>query len=339
MSAAIALFLTAVTGGLAMMAQWARKNRRAEIALYVTLLAISFMAAGVGVLSGLGLVTEAVGGAVRGSDATLYFAAGILSIFGGLAGVYLSLRRILQLQNRAAATEPGTGRGSDPPVFFALWLVVVVVSYNASSLLAYTATPDGQLAALSGARGLSPGEALVGQVPLLVVACLGVGLLVNRGPGAVLARLGYVPISVRQAGVAAAFGTVAYAFSLVADRLFAALQPGLYERVGSIPENAVSVQGTGLPAALVVAVFVGAALALGEETLLRGAVQPVFGIFVTALLSASLQVQYGLSPILAYAFLLSVGLGFLRRRVNTTASFVAHAVYGALVTGAAYLLS
>jgi hypothetical protein len=333
LSAAIVLFLTVVAGGLAAMAQWARNNPRAEVTLYVILLAVSFMAAGVGVLSGLGLVTEASRGTVRGTDATLYLVAGFVSILGTMASVYLSLRQILRLQRRPPSRSERAAERSDPPVFFALWLVVLAVAYNVSGLLAYTATSEELGAALSGTSGLSPGGVLAAQLPLLIVAGLGVGLFVNRGPRAVLARLGYGEISARQLGVVAAFGVGAYTLSIVADRLFASLQPGLYERAGSMAENVVIAPELGLPVGIVVAILVGVALALGEETLLRGAVQPYFGIAITALLSATLQVQYGLSPILVYLFLLSVGLGLLRRRFGTTASFLAHALYNALVIG------
>jgi hypothetical protein len=43
-----------------------------------------------------------------------------------------------------------------------------------------------------------------------------------------------------------------------------------------------------------------------------------------------MHVQYGPSLLLVYIFLLSAGLGFLRRYINTTASFLAHAGYNSL---------
>src|SRR3712207_7585562 len=43
---------------------------------------------------------------------------------------------------------------------------------------------------------------------------------------------------------------------------------------------------------------------LGEETLFRGAVQPVLGILPTSILFASMHVQYGPSLLLGYVFLL-----------------------------------
>lgn len=328
MSVVPLLFVTIAGGGLATLAQWGRKNRRAEITLYVVLLAASFMAAGVGVLSGLGLLAAAARGAVGGGDAALYAGAGLLSVGGGVAVVYLGLRQILRLQR---GPDPVAGGGSDPPGFLALWLIVLTLPYNGANLLAYTATPRGSSPVLADASGLSPGGALLSPLPLLVVSVLGVGLFVNRGPREVVTRLGYGGLPAPALGVAAAFGVGAYALSVAADRLFAALQPVLYGRVGSISENVAVLPEGNVLAGVLLAVLVGAALSLGEETLWRGAVQPAFGIVPTAVVATLFGSQYGLSPVLLYLFLFSVGLGVLRRRTNTTASFLARAVFYALV--------
>ena len=71
----------------------------------------------------------------------------------------------------------------------------------------------------------------------------------------------------------------------------------------------------------------------------RVAVQPVLGIIPTSVLFASMHVQYGPSLLLGYIFVLSLGLGYLRRRFNTTASFLAHAGYNFVSVMAAYLFA
>jgi hypothetical protein len=50
-----------------------------------------------------------------------------------------------------------------------------------------------------------------------------------------------------------------------------------------------------------------------------------------------MHVQYGPSLLLGYIFVLSIGLGLLRRYVNTTASLLAHAGYNTLGILAIYL--
>ena len=53
----------------------------------------------------------------------------------------------------------------------------------------------------------------------------------------------------------------------------------------------------------------------------------VFGILPTSLIFAVSHVQYGLSPATLAIFLLSVILGIIRRRSNTTVAIIVHAGY------------
>lgn len=78
-----------------------------------------------------------------------------------------------------------------------------------------------------------------------------------------------------------------------------------------------------LPAALALALLAGA----GEEILFRGALQPVFGVFVASLLFVLFHTHYGLSPAMLILFAVSVGFGLLRQRFSTTASIICHATY------------
>jgi membrane protease YdiL (CAAX protease family) len=128
----------------------------------------------------------------------------------------------------------------------------------------------------------------------------------------------------------------AFAISVAADALFSKVQPDLYRRVGEISETLFDPKDLSVVAAALFALLIGVGAGLGEETLFRGAVQPVLGIPVTSVLFASMHVQYGPSLLLGYIFVLSIGLGLLRRYVNTTASFLAHAGYNTLGILAAY---
>jgi membrane protease YdiL (CAAX protease family) len=82
--------------------------------------------------------------------------------------------------------------------------------------------------------------------------------------------------------------------------------------------------------------LIGVGAGLGEETLFRGAVQPKLGIPATSVLFASMHVQYGPSLLLVYLLVVSFGLGLLRKHINTTASFLAHAGYNTLGVLLAY---
>jgi membrane protease YdiL (CAAX protease family) len=183
---------------------------------------------------------------------------------------------------------------------------------------------------------IPPVAILASQLPFVVIALLGVGAGIRRGPRETLARLGYGPIALTHVGIVVLFIVGAFAISVVADALFSQLQPDLYRRVGEISKTLFDPKGLSLVAAMLFALLIGVGAGLGEETLFRGAVQPVLGIPVTSVLFASMHVQYGPSLLLGYIFVLSIGLGLLRRYVNTTASFLAHAGYNTLGILAAY---
>lgn len=324
MSAAILTLVgTAFVGGLALLAQWARKNRQAEITLWTTLLGLSVLSAGVGAVTGAGLLLTAVGGP-ESSDLAAFIAAGAGAVAAGLAGLGLCVPPLLKI----TGYRSNNPFWADPPVFLALWLVVVLLANNAVSFLIFTQEPD--VSRLFPSGRLSPGTVATSQLPFVAVALAGVGLGIRRNFRETMARLGYGPISTRHLAIATAFIAGALALSAAADALFAGLQPELYARVGELSDSLFNPRGLNPISAALFALLVGFGAALGEETLFRGALQPVLGITLTSILFASLHVQYGPSVLLIFVFLLSVGLGILRRRVNTTASFLAHAGYNSL---------
>jgi membrane protease YdiL (CAAX protease family) len=73
--------------------------------------------------------------------------------------------------------------------------------------------------------------------------------------------------------------------------------------------------------------LLAAAAGLGEELLFRGALQPIFGILPTSLIFAVSHIQYGLTPATLAILLLSVVLGFIRKRHSTTMAIAVHAGY------------
>ena len=332
-----ALFIIAFVGGLSLLAHWGRKNRGAEISLAVIVLFLSFL------VVGLGVAIYFVGnsGAVPVEDLppALSTTSALIVILAGIVGIALCVPPLKRITSRARAaagagdfeTDGSTGtRGafwSDPVTFFALWMFVVVLTQNLVTLLAFTYAPDAVGAALTSGGRVSVPLIIVNQLPFLVIGVLGVGFAVRRSPRETLARLGYGPITLRQLGVVAVFVVVAMALNFVADALFRVLQPGLYEQVGEITGTIQSPVGLSLASALLFATVIGLGAAAGEETLFRGALQPSLGIVAASVLWASLHVQYGPSIPLLFIFVLSIALGIMRNRINTTATFIAHAAF------------
>jgi len=327
------LALTLFVGILALLAQYSRKSRRAEISLLVVLAFVSLLL----------LATGAILGAlwIWGQLPPEIYPQGLLGItslsiaMSGLFGLALCVPTLRKIVGGRANGEFWT----NPPVFLALWLfVTVLLSNNLIGILGFQQLNEVGAFSLGTGGRIPPVAILASQLPFIVVALLGVGSGIRRGPRETLARLGYGPISLRYVGLVALFILAAFVVSLGADYLFSQLQPDLYHKVGEVSSALFDPGGLSLISAILFALLIGVGAGLGEETLFRGAVQPVFGIPATSILFASMHVQYGPSLLLGYIFVLSIGLGLLRRYINTTASFLAHAGYNTLGILAAYFL-
>ena len=360
-----ALIIILFAGGFALLAQWGRKNRSAEITLIVLLLALSSLVFVLGTMVALVGLSDMVPDSQLSRELSLSSAAVIL--LASLTGFALCVAPLRKITGRRAAGNADTpklnagdlniatnppseeryaqlsrfSRGwySDPPVYFALWLLVVVLAERMVELLIFTQTPEVIESTFAAAGKLSPAAVVFSQLPFVVIAFLGVGLGVRRGFRQTLARLGYGPITLRQLGIVTLFIVGALLLSFFANALFSNLQPELFERVGRISEGLFGTEGFSLVSTILFALLVGVGAALGEETLFRGALQPAIGIPLTSVLWAFLHIQYGPSILLVFIFVLSIGLGILRNRVNTTATFLAHAGYNASSVLLAYFFS
>jgi CAAX protease family protein len=341
-------------GGMSLLAQWSRKNPAAEISLVVILFSIPCLAIT------LILLLAVLGVIPAPNSPVLSVVSAIIIVLASLTGISLCvppLRKILrrpQISVRYAEDadyeEPGLrnsqtfedrlsgGWWSDPPIFFALWVFVAVLAVHVISLFAFALDPESVSSGLSSIGRLSPFAVLVNQLPLVIVALCGVGFGVRRNFRETLSRLGYGPITLPQLGIVALFVAGALLLSFAADWLFATLQPGLFERVGEVSEGLLSPKGLSPTAAVLFALLIGLGAGIGEETLFRGAVQPRLGIVLASMLWAAVHVQYGPSVLLIYIFVLSLALGFLRERINTTATLITHAAYNFLTVLLAYFL-
>jgi membrane protease YdiL (CAAX protease family) len=100
------------------------------------------------------------------------------------------------------------------------------------------------------------------------------------------------------------------------------LDPAGYELVGRVSQELF-----GGFFSLGGALALGLAAGLSEETLYRGALQPRFGVLLTSILFASSHIQYGFSPALLVILVISVALGWLRKRWGLVACIALHALY------------
>jgi membrane protease YdiL (CAAX protease family) len=161
---------------------------------------------------------------------------------------------------------------------------------------------------------------------MIVLAFVLVGVGQWRDFRASLSRLGLERLNPRQVGIALLAVLGGFLVMGIAGGLTAWLQPDfnneIQQTTDEITKNVSSVAG---------AVFFGLGAGASEELLLRGAIQPRYGIWITSLLFALLHSQYGISFVLGGVFCMGVILGFLRNRINTSAAILTHAVFNTIV--------
>jgi membrane protease YdiL (CAAX protease family) len=158
---------------------------------------------------------------------------------------------------------------------------------------------------------------LVGEVALAAAA---VGLWVTRDTRAARERLGLTAMKGRHLLVAAVgFGAV-IALNSGMEALEHARFPALWaadQEMGKLIAGNLNIAA---------GILLGVSAGVGEELLVRGALQPRAGLFWASVLFTAGHVQYtwfGMLTIL----LLGLALGIIRDRANTTTAIVVHALY------------
>jgi membrane protease YdiL (CAAX protease family) len=158
---------------------------------------------------------------------------------------------------------------------------------------------------------------LIGEV---VFALSAVGLWVGRDFAAVRERLGLGGVRLRHLGVAAAGLAAVGGVNAGMEWLERAQFHALWLRDQDMTKLIAGDLSVG--AALVLGVSAG----VGEEVMVRGALQPRVGLVWASLLFAAGHVQYTWFGMLTVV-LLGVTLGVVRKTANTTTAIVVHALY------------
>jgi membrane protease YdiL (CAAX protease family) len=158
------------------------------------------------------------------------------------------------------------------------------------------------------------------------LAVILVGAGVYRTRAQVIERLALRKLTPRAVAVALGAVIVVILISGMASVVTDWLQPSLYDDLQQVTKDMTAdVQNP------IGAIALGLSAGIGEELLMRGAIQPRFGIFLTSLLFAILHTQYGLTFVLVGLFLIGMLLGKLRNRYGTAAPIITHAVFNAIV--------
>ncbi|MCU0497968.1 MAG: CPBP family intramembrane metalloprotease [Anaerolineae bacterium] len=171
--------------------------------------------------------------------------------------------------------------------------------------------------------GISPIEPIFTAVVQVAAAFLGIGFAIRRDLNESLSRLGLRWPNRADLINGGLTGLGMIVLSFVFQMVWAALTPP--EQFAQQTEAAEAL--TRLLATIPLTLIISVCAAVGEEILLRGAIQPIFGIYLTSVVFALLHSQYFLSPSLILLFILSLILGRLRERYSTTAAIFAHFIY------------
>jgi CAAX protease family protein len=210
----------------------------------------------------------------------------------------------------------------DNPVHsYALVLAVILLGTQLAPLAF-----SNVLAQVSKLPPLTIGDLVGQEAPLVIIGLAGVGLYIRRSAPLAADRLGLVTPAWWHITLALGLAGVFWGVNIGAEWLSHALTPGLAD---SVDRSSLHLFGGLLNAPGIVALTVLPAIC--EETLFRGALQPRLGLVVTAVLFASIHTDYGLTIDLAAIFVLALGLGLIRRYLNTTASMTCHGAYNLLV--------
>ena len=167
---------------------------------------------------------------------------------------------------------------------------------------------------------------------LVLLAFCGVGIFVARKPREAMARLGWVKPSLVHVGIGIALIFVTFAYDAVWANVTHQMGGNLASKLTSYNTGTFTAGGGAGPS-FILALATGLCAGIGEETLMRGALQPVFGILPAAILHGLLHGQFSHAPI----FIVQVAgwstiMGIVRRYTNTTTTIIGHAGFNFLTT-------
>lgn len=291
----MAAVLVAAGFGLVYWANRARKDHSADVGLY---LLFGFPA--------LLLIVAGLAGLVNGRE----WGALLLGL-----GFSFGLPLIKHFRVAMAGITPINPASPIDMSGLAILLAVIVLS--AYSLRGADPTSTGPI---------GTGTLLVNLITFVALAFVAVGYRIYRSGPEAVHRLGLIRPSGKAVAVGLASVIACFILSIIGSLLTRYFQPGLFDTLQkSIPDLTSGIRNP-LGAALL-----GLTAGIGEEMLFRGAIQPRFGIFLTAILFALLHSQYGWTWVIVGLFGIGILLGIERKYFGTTTSIITHAVYNFLV--------
>ncbi len=291
----VPLALAAIAFGLSFWVYHARVDRSANVGLYLLL-----------GFPGVLLAVAGTAFAINGQrDGYTFLLIGLALSLPLVRGFRVAVAKVLPLDPKSPVHMVGLA------IVLALMVTYAVSLVNAGD------TPDPL-----PAGSISYLNLITNSVFLVAAAYAAVGAGVARSVREASIRLGLTWPTPRVIAIAVGFVVLGFIIAGAAGVATAIFQPKLSDRIDTSMLDATSALQNPLGA-----VVLGASAGLGEEILLRGAIQPRFGLVLTAVLFALLHTQYGFSWIIVGLFGVGLLLGYERLRFGTTAAILTHAIY------------
>jgi hypothetical protein len=169
-------------------------------------------------------------------------------------------------------------------------------------------------------------------IGLVLLAMCGVGIVITRGFMPTITRLGWVKPTLPQVVLGIGLIGMTFGYDYVWSLFTHEMGGDLGGKLTSYNAGTFN-SGGGAANSTMLALATGLCAGIGEETLIRGALQPVFGILPSAILHGLLHGQFSHAPIfIAQVAGWSALMGIVRRYTNTTTTMIGHVGFNFVTT-------
>jgi membrane protease YdiL (CAAX protease family) len=296
-------------------AQFAEKQRWAQVATYVLLIVTNVALLGLAGLAGMLALADFLSPELVavGAWEINWIAVTAACLLTGLLAFVPLLPAVRRWIARWLSIDPESMVHTTALVYAVYW---VGLSLGQMALI-------GDLENLAQVElSLTVWDVLLNGIPLLLFAVIGVGWITRRGGRATLERLGIFKPTWKQLLVAVVVTALLLGVDFAVNLAWQEVGPTSFEVWERVAEHLY-----GNLATVTGALVLGLSAGISEELLFRGAVQPRLGLVLATFMFALAHLQYGLTIATLEVFLIGLVLGLMRKWSSTTICVLIHAGY------------
>ncbi len=315
-SAQLIVILAAILGTVVVLANAADRRPNLRPLLYVALLVLNFLFV-------VSFASLPLSPALRSTSDNAALTVLVALVFGGIATAVL----MTPVRRRLAAIFPrpqtsADGRGFNPDSMVHMTALVYCTYLLGQQVLQFLVV-GGQQGLAQDFNAPTVGSLWAQLALFLIFSFIGVGLGMRRRLPDAFWRLGLRAPTLSELLLAASTAFLLFSAQYIIANIWQAVTPtDIFQQQTQLSEELGASINT-----LSMGFLIAGTAALGEEIAFRGALQPIFGLWPTAILFAFIHIQYLLTPATLIIVIVGLGLGYLRQRYNTTAAIVAHFLY------------